>query len=181
MLRRSTILFLILTSIGMAQKSIVSGSFSFPSKMLGIYYFHPLTETIGFYGSFRTNFSILVKEKKSRGYGTIDVVEGTSIWNKISEDRRYASFAAGVTVTPSPRITGFAGMSYASMVLTEKFEVLNQFSGADQRQSSPIYKPGLSVGLISRGFDNRIQMMIGYDTFPKGVTFGLGFALRKYD
>jgi len=24
-------------------------------------------------------------------------------------------------------------------------------------------------------------MMIGYDTFPKGVTFGLGFALRKYD
>ena len=68
-----------------------------------------------------------------------------------------------------------------SMVLTEKFEVLNQFGGADQRQSSPIYKPGLSVGLISRGFDNRIQMMIGYDTFPKGVTFGLGFALRKYD
>ena len=179
MLRRSTILFLIFTSLGMAQESIVSGSFSFPSKMLGIYYFHPLTETIGFYGSFRTNFSILVKEKKSRDYGTIDVVEGTSIWNKISEDRRYASFAAGVTVTPSPRITGFAGMSYASMVLTEKFEVLNQFGGADQRQSSPIYKPGLSVGLITRGFDNRIQMMIGYDTYPEGITFGLGFSLRN--
>jgi hypothetical protein len=166
----------------MAQKSIVSGSFSFPSKMLGIYYFHPLTETIGFYGSFRTNFSILVKEKKYRDYGTIDVVEGTSIWNKISEDRRYASFAAGVTVTPSPRITGFAGMSYASMVLTEKFDFLNQF-GAPwiDKQELSIYKPGLSVGLISHGFDNRIQMMIGYDTFPKGVTFGLGFALRKYD
>ena len=179
MLRRSTILFLILTSIGMAQKSIVSGSFSFPSKMLGIYYFHPLTETIGFYGSFRTNFSILVKEKKSSDYGTIDVVEGTSIWNKIGEDRRYASFAAGVTVTPSSRITGFAGISYASMVLTEKFEVLNQFGGAGQRQSSPIYKPGLSVGLITRGFDNRIHMMIGYDTYPEGITFGLGFSLEN--
>jgi hypothetical protein len=149
--------------------------------MLGIYYFQPVTETIGVYGSFKTNFSMLEKEKKSRDYGTIDVVDGTSFWDKISEDRRYASFAAGVTVPPSSRITGFAGMSYASMVLTEKFEVLNQFGGADQRQSSPIYKPGLSVGLISRGFDNRIQMMIGYDTFPKGVTFGLGFAFRKYD
>ena len=179
MLRRSTILFLILTSIGMAQKSIVSGSFSFPSKMLGIYYFHPLTETIGFYGSFRTNFSILEKEKKSRDYGTIDVVDGTSFWDKISEDRRYASFAAGIMVTPSPRVTGFAGISYASMVLTEKFEVLNQFGGAGQKQSSPIYKPGLSVGLITRGFDNRIQMMIGYDTYPEGVTFGLGFSLRN--
>ena len=181
MLRRSTILLLIFTSIGMAQESIVSGSFSLPSKMLGIYYFQPVTETIGVYGSFKTNFSMLEKEKKSRDYETIDVIDGTSIWDKISEDRRYASFAAGVMVTPSPRVTGFAGMSYASMVLTEKFEVLNQFGGADQRQSSPIYKPGLSVGLISRGFDNRIQMMIGYDTFPKGVTFGLGFALRKYD
>ena len=64
------------------------------------------------------------------------------------------------------------------MVLTEKFEVLNQFGGAGQKQSSPIYKPGLSVGLIARGLDSRIQMMIGYDTYPKGVTFGLGFTLE---
>ncbi len=179
MLRRSTILFMLFTSIGMAQESIVSGSFTFPSKMLGVYYFQPLTETIGVYGSFRTNFSILDKEKKSRDYQTIDVVDGTSFWDKISEDRRYASFAAGVMVTPSPLISGFAGISYASMVLTEKFEVLNQFGGAGQRQSSPIYKPGLSVGLITRGFDNRIHMMIGYDTYPEGLTFGVGFSLRN--
>ena len=179
MLRRSTILFMFFTSIGMAQESIVSGSFTFASKMLGVYYFQPLTETIGVYGSFRTNISILEKEKKSRHYQTIDVVDGTSFWDKISEDRRYASFAAGVMVTPSPLISGFAGISYASMVLTEKFEVLNQFGGAGQRQSSPIYKPGLSVGLITRGFDNRIHMMIGYDTYPEGLTFGVGFSLRN--
>ena len=179
MLRRSTILFLIFTSIGMAQEPIVSGSFSFPSKMLGVYYFQPLTETIGVYGSFRTNFSILGREKKYRDYETIDVVDGTSFWDKISEDRRYASFAAGVMVTPSPLISGFAGISYASMVLTEKFEVLNQFGGAGQKQSSPIYKPGLSIGVITRGLDNRIHMMIGYDTYPEGLTFGVGFSLRN--
>ena len=179
MFLRTTILLLIFTSIGMAQESIVSGSFTLPSKMLGIYYFQPISEKIGVYGSFRTNLSILEKEKRTKDYGTINVVDGTSFWDKISEDRRYASFAAGLMVTPSPRVTGFAGISYASMVLTEKFEVLNQFGGAGQRQSSPIYKPGLSVGVITRGLDNRIHMMIGYDTYPKGVTFGLGFSLRN--
>ena len=105
MLRRSTILLLIFTSIGMAHESIVSGSCRLPSKMLGIYYFQPVTETIGVYGSFRTNFSILEKEKKSRDYETIDVIDGTSIWDKIREERRYASLAAGVMVTPSPLVT----------------------------------------------------------------------------
>ena len=63
MLRRSTILFMLFTSIGMAQESIVSGSFTFPSKMLGIYYFQPISEKIVVYGSFLTNLSILEKEK----------------------------------------------------------------------------------------------------------------------
>ena len=177
MIRRSTILFLIFTAIGMAQESIVSGSFTFPSKMLGIYYFQPISEKIGVYGSFRTNLSILEKEKRTKDYGTINVVDGTSFWDKISEDRRYASFAAGIMVTPSQIVTGFTGISYTSMILTEKFEALNQFGGAGKRQSSPIYKPGLTVGLITRGADNRINMMIGYDTYPKGITFGVGFPL----
>ncbi len=177
-MRQPIILFSLFISTGLAQPSIVTGSFSIPSEMVGLYYFYPLTEKFGLYGSFRTNIKKLPKEKKYKNHDGIDVIEENPLWRQTGDERQYASVAAGVLVNPARRISGYVGVSYTSMTLVEKFQVMNQFSSRN-RQYSPIYRSGVSSGLMVRGRDDRIHFMVGYDTYPKGITFGVGLTLVR--